>query len=1230
MKLVLSFFMALLSTTAMAQFADIRWMPSDTLPPLYQRSYALGSDYAARDYAFSMEYVETAPATKEELERYKVDVVELADTFAVSTHLGVVRKKGQLDVSVYPFAKCDGKAVKLMSFKPVLRTSLVSRHSRHSLRGFSAAPQHNSNKFDSAFGWHENSSLPTPHSSLSSGRWVKIRVSSEGIYELTKSQLSSMGFSDPSKVRLYGYNVPVLPEGDIQTLPDDVQEIPLWRKSNGNALFYSCGLTRWTRRNLTRNIGYTHANNPYSNHLCYFLTDSGEGEPLTFPDVTVDAAGAVDAPTGVGRILIDKDEFSFINTGRTFFEAYDFANGNRRDYTLPLPGNVGGKVTVAMQFAVAGSTKSSLHVMLGDSTLGTIPYNELVSYIYGVVGSRTYYIPNVQTDNLVLTLSHNRSAGVSGHLDYISAAYERTLDLAGVNFLPFDVLSNALNRYQISSATASTRLWHVWSPEVDNNKFYNVVGTLGADGVFSAVDQPVPGKVSGERYVALDVEASYPQPEVVGAIENQNLHATEPVDLVIIVPANGILTEQAQRLADAHTAKDGMRCLVVTADKIYNEFSSGTPDATAYRRFMKMLYDRAATEADMPKNLLLFGDGVWDNRIVTDKLRGYSQDDYLLCYESLNSVSHTDSYVLEDYYALLDDGEGTAPLKDKMDIGVGRIPVTSPVEAEKVVTKLISYMNNVEVGAWKNTICFLGDDGDKNMHMEDAESVLDTTQLIHPDYRYRRIYWDAYRLENTSTGASFPAAYSDINKQMDEGALVMNYTGHGAAYSLSHEKVLQVADFHRWNSPRLPLWVTAACDVSPFDMNEQNIGEAALLNPNGAAMGVLSTTRTVYSVQNLKLNRNFMVNVLKRNADGSRVTLGEALSRAKNDIIISWDTQTHSSRDEVNKAHFVLLGDPAMALATPDYSTVIDEFAGQTDASATSPLVNAGSVVTVRGHIVDPSGSLASDFNGLVSPSVYDNLERIVCFNGSRQDVPAPMEYYERLGLLYSGSDSVRNGRFEFTFPVPLDINYSNESGLLRIYAVNNDRTIEAHGTYDRFLVGGTNPELTTDTLGPQVALYLNSDRFVPGGKVNATPLFVANITDTDGINTTGSGVGHDLTLAIDNDPLLTFILNGDFVPSPGDYTSGTVSYRLPRLDIGQHTLTFRAWDVLNNSTVITLPFEVVPVVRQSEVYDMAGRKVANFNDTDVNLQPGIYIIRTIMINPDGTTSEETRKELIQ
>ncbi len=1241
MKYLFSILLSLFAMTLQAQFVDIEWLSGDTVPPYYRHSYEVGENYRTYDYAFAMEYVETQPATSEEIARYRLAVDELTSDFTITSHMGVVRKQGLFDVSVFPFAMRDGKVVKLTSFKPVLtKTPRLNSHSRVA-RGTTEQR-------------YVDSSL------LASGRWVKIRVSKEGVYELTKSKLSSMGFSNPAKVRLYGYNVPMLREGDIELIPDDMQEIPLWRKSNGNVLFYSCGLTSWVRKNSTRNIDFTHTNNPYSNYVSYFVTDVGDGTPATFDVVDEISVSAVEATTFAERTIIEADEYSFLNAGRMFFEAYDFANGNRRNYTLDLPGIVDGKATVTVQFGAAGSTSSSLKVEVGDKSLGSMAFTALSPYIYGVLGSRNYTVTDIANDKLTLTLTHTRNSGVSGHLDYIRAAYERKLDLTGVDALPFTAVVNQDNAFKVSGATASTKVWRVTSP--DNT--YELKGTL-ADGVYTASAKKTDGRMSNDRYVALNVNAVYPQPEVVGVVANQNLHATPPVDLVIIVPANGLLTEQAQRLADAHTAREGMRCVVVAADKIYNEYSSGMPDATAYRRFLKMLYDRATTDADAPKNVLLFGDGIWDNRCITSGMRKFSQDDYLLCYESENSVSLTNSYVLEDYFAFLDDGEGGSPLRDKMDIGVGRIPVTSPFEASAVVDKLISYINNEEAGSWKNTICFLGDDGDNNLHMRDAENVLKSTEDLFPTYRYRRIYWDAYTLENTALGASFPAAYADINKQMDDGALIMNYTGHGAAYSLSHEKVLLRTDFERWSSPRLPLWITAACDVSPFDMNEPSIGESALLNKKGAAMGMLTTARTVYSTQNKVLNIAFMKTVLARHPNGKRITLGEALQLAKCKIVASG----MEYRDSINKCHFLLLGDPAITLATPEYGIEIDEFDGHTADNSTSPMISAGSVVKVSGHVVKDDGTIADNFNGLVSPSVFDNLEKVICKNGAEAEVDSLMSYYERLRVIYSGTDSVHNGRFEFTFPVPLDINYSDKSGLLRLYAVNGDHTEEAHGDYDQFLVGGTSPALRNDTLGPQISLYLNSEEFQPGGKVNASPLLVATLMDEDGINTTGSGVGHDITLVVDNDPAMTYSLNDYYKQTPGDYVGGTVTYRLPSLSVGLHTLTFRAWDVLNNFSSVTVPFEVVgglaptlfdftctsPVTTTAtftiktdralsvmsaevRVYDMTGREVArlgsseesgsnvytftwNLAESNAYLQPGVYICRAVLIDADGGKS---------
>ena len=327
-----------------------------------------------------------------------------------------------------------------------------------------------------------------------------------------------------------------------------------------------------------------------------------------------------------------------------------------------------------------------------------------------------------------------------------------------------------------------------------------------------------------------DFSTSLPVPEYLYNITNQDHHADSAVDMVIIIPTSQKLLSEAERLKTLHETYDSLRVRIVPADELYNEFSSGTPDANAYRRYMKMLYDRAGTEADQPRYLLLFGDGAWDNRMLSSGWRSLSPDDFLLCYESENSFSATKSYVSDDYYCLLDDNEGGSILKDKFDAAVGRLSARTAEEAKILVDKIYAYRTNAYAGAWQNTLCFLGDDGDQNRHMQDAEAVVGTVKSLYANYDIKKIYWDAYTRVTSSTGNSFPDVTRLIKQQLQKGALVMNYSGHGGPSLLSHEAVLRITDFGEASSLRLPLWVTAACDVAPFDGQSDNIGETAMFN----------------------------------------------------------------------------------------------------------------------------------------------------------------------------------------------------------------------------------------------------------------------------------------------------------------------------------------------------------------------------------------------------------------
>lgn len=677
------------------------------------------------------------------------------------------------------------------------------------------------------------------------------------------------------------------------------------------------------------------------------------------------------------------------------------------------------------------------------------------------------------------------------------------------------------------------------------------------DFVSAAWDKPSP---------APSLEGSFPDAEYVYNITNQNHHADSAADMVIIIPTSQKLLKQANRLADFHRQHDGMRVNVVPADELFNEFSSGTPDANAYRRYMKMLYDRAETEADMPSHLLLFGDCVWDNRMLTQDCRNMSPDDYLLVFESENSFSETTCYADDGFYCLLDDGEGANLLSsDRPDIAVGRFPVTTEAEAKIMVDKTIGYVENKNAGSWQNTIVFMGDDGDDNVHMHDVNEVADATISAHPEYLVRKIMWDAYPQETSASGHGYPAVTNLIKRLQSSGALIFDYGGHGRPDQVSHENVLRLTDFKAFSNKNLPLWVTATCDIMPYDGVEPTIGETAVLNENGGAMAFFGTARTVFVPQNKAINRAFMKYVLTYDSNGKPITIGEAQRLTKSYLI------TSSEDRSANKLQYQLLGDPAVALHLPTQKVVVDSINGiSVNDTQNKATLQAGSIATICGHI---EGN--NDFTGLVSATIRDSRELITCNMNASAAADSAFAFYDYTKYLFNGSDSIKNGKFNISFAVPLDINYSDKAGIMNFHAVSSDKQMLAHGYCTNFIVGGT-AAVDNDSIGPSIYCYLNSPSFVNGGNVNSTPYFVAQITDANGINSTGNGIGHDLQLIIDGDMAKTYTLNDNFVYDFGTYTSGTTYYQLPELSVGKHKLKFRAWDILNNSSTVSLDFNVV------------------------------------------------------
>jgi hypothetical protein len=638
----------------------------------------------------------------------------------------------------------------------------------------------------------------------------------------------------------------------------------------------------------------------------------------------------------------------------------------------------------------------------------------------------------------------------------------------------------------------------------------------------------------------------------VGPVPNQNLHGIQGRNYVIISHPDFI--SSARSLAAHRHDHDGLDTLVVTAGQIYNEFSSGKPDVSAIRDFLKMLYDRAASEEDMPKYVLLYGDGSYHNK-GTDA----NNTNFILTYQSDNSLSPVSSFVTDDFFGLLDDNEGGST--GLMDIGVGRFPVSTEAQARNAMNKIISYDQLDKMGDWRNTICFIGDDQDGNLHMRQAEELAEDVETNYPSFSVGKIYLDAYPQSTTSSGDRYPDVNEALSQRVNKGALIINYTGHGGENGLAHERILTINDIVSWqNRDKLPLFMTATCEFSRFDDYEHtSAGELVFLNPDGGGIALFSTTRLVYAGPNHALNIQFYKHVFTLDDQNRHYRLGDVMRLTKNNTSAG-----------INKRNFTLLGDPAAVLAYPKNRIRVLTVNGTDITQATDTLKALGKV-TITGWVEDELGNPMPSFNGIIYPTVYDKKSEIKTLSN---DVDSPETNFSlRDRILYKGKASVNNGLFSVKFIVPKDISYNYDYGKLSFYAADNLE--DASGSSDRVIIGGSADSIADDAEGPEIQIFMNDENFVFGGMTDADPQLLVHVSDSNGINTIGSGIGHDLTAIIDQQTNQTIVLNDFYEADTDSYQSGKIRYPLKSLEAGQHHLKVKVWDVYNNSSEEYIEFVV-------------------------------------------------------
>ncbi|MDD4148401.1 MAG: type IX secretion system sortase PorU [Bacteroidales bacterium] len=992
----------------------------------------------------------------------------------------------------------------------------------------------------------------TYNSKMSSGNWYKIRVSQTGIYKLSHSDLISMGFTSFNSIGVFGYGG-LLPKTVGAELYDDLPERPVVKVDvNANnvfdagdyLLFFADGPHNiyWDKINPT-----THEYHAYSPYSYYFVSDQGTwkqpASQLSVPSYNVQVNSFDDYG------FLEKDSINLLNSGRTlFWREFDYYLSHSFSKTFP---NVSTTDTAIVKVMLAARSSAQSYFSLNINGIAQSPIyvastsNNSLSIFANSNTNNTFKIkPSSNTFSINLTYNKT-SSNSKGWLDYISFTLRRQLALSN-NFVQFrdkkSIGLGAVAKFNVSNAGSTTLVWDI-TDRINANR---VQGTLSGSVYSFNADA-----TALREYIAFNPSSSFPIPDIsgtnLGFVENQNLHSLSPVDLVIVTHPNFIA--QANTIKQIHENYDDMSVLITTPQKIYNEFSSGTPDVAAIRNFMKMLYDRAATENEIPDNLLLFGDGSYDN-LGIDPLA----TNLILTYQSESSVSPTGSYVSDDFFVFLDDGEGSVSGSHDIDAGVGRIPVNTVAEATAYVNKLQIYYSSDSYGSWKNKILLIADDaeGGEVMHQNQSNDVALQLEANYPLFNLEKLFLDDFEQISTVQGHKYPDVNQAINDNINTGVLLVNWIGHGNQKGWAHESVLTLNMIGMWqNTNKFPIFVTATCEFSPWDHHSLvSAGEEVLLNPDGGGIALFTTTRLAFAGSNASLSYKFYDEVFKRDANGRVFPIGLSAARAKNNRI-----------GDTNKRVFSVLGDPAMRPSVPSYNASTTKING-VDVNLFNDTIQATAMVNFEGVITYPDGNLAENFNGIIYPTVYDKRME---YTTRGNDGYPPLNYTAQKNIIFNGQASVVNGHFSFSFIVPVDIAYFYDAGKVSYYAHNNS-DIEASGYDGSFLIGGSADNNLNDNEGPEIELFMNNEQFIPGGITDEKPLLLAKISDESGINTVGSGIGHDITMIFDENTPDVIVLNKFYESTIDDFTSGEVNYKMSGLELGPHTLKVKAWDVLNNS----------------------------------------------------------------
>lgn len=983
--------------------------------------------------------------------------------------------------------------------------------------------------------------------------FYKLFIKSEGIYKVTGKMLADNGIDissiDLTRLRIYNNGGRELSRSVTTDRPDSLILNAFYVEDGGDGrfdvadylLFYGVGVNGWDYD--PQSGTYSHYINHYGHENIYWLSWSAGESGKRMSRVISNLNTLVPTMTTFRDHVYLEDEFyNPINSGIDWYGKMFGRVANSivddKKFSFNLPGAVAhdtANVKIRVVSASAGDQRFEFYMnenYLGQSSF----YSYSFKYMNLIPYSFTTYRTHILKDGLnELKIRYYATNSYSkAYLDWIEIDFERQLKAVDNRLLFYSPAILGSYTYELQGFSDRNvyifDITHLADVRIIEN--YQLINDriVFTDDV--SADTP-------RRYFVTTSDNFMSPLRIVKDIPSNLRSLTNGADFIIIT--HNDFYDQALPLKSLRENCDNLKTEVVNISDVYDEFSWGLFDPVAIRDFVKCAYD---SWTPRPRYVLLFGSGDFDYRNIIDP----GDHNFIPPFET-TELYEGDSRVRDDFYACV-RGED-----DFIDLAIGRLPVRNPDQADHVVRKIIDYTNNPLTGDWRNRITFVADDvhGESNFgfereHTDQAEFLAENQ--IPPGFEVQKIYLLEYPAVYTAsiTGVRKPAAQEDIIRSINQGTLIINYIGHGRYDLWAHEVVLEMStDLQRIAcGRRQAFWVAGTCYFGRFDnpYYESMSEELMLLKENGA-IAVFAAARLVGSGPNADLNKILYSKLLP--SAHFKIRLGDAVTQAKN-----------ARGNLENDQKILLFGDPTMYLGNPQYDAKILDIEPDS--------IRALTKMKIRGEI-QRDGMRWDDYSGTVLLEAFDS-RKYRTYSLEDKNV---INYWLPGNAIFRGKGSVVQGEFEVEFIVPKDITYGSKTGRVNVYFFD-DEDKDGSGFQDNLAIGGTNTDLF-DTIGPEIRLRCNGSDLQDSGFTPPDPILHIELEDSlSGVNIAGD-IGHTISLTLDGkkeDVTSLFEYYND------SYVTGNIEIPIGPLEEGLHQLTVKAWDNSNNSSELSIQFNVV------------------------------------------------------